>query len=60
MKNLNDVLENEIYIDVGDLTIRPLNEFQVWIEDDTGEGMAIEIKILEGYLLRCIQEHFNQ
>jgi hypothetical protein len=32
----------------------------VWIEDETGEGMAIEKKILEQYLLRCVMEHHKR
>lgn len=61
MKSFEDYLDdNDAVIEVGQLCLRPLDEFTVWIEDETGEGMAIEKKILEGHLLRCIKEHFKQ
>lgn len=59
MKSLSEYLEDH-FIEVGELIVRPLNEFQVWIEDQTGEGVAVEKKMLEGHLLRCVQEHYKK
>lgn len=49
----------EDVIEFDQLVIRDIDEFTVWIEDEWGDGVQVDKKVLEPYILRCVREQMQ-
>lgn len=49
--------QREAVIDLGEVSIRPIDEFTVWLEHESGEGLQIEKKLIAPLLVKVLEEN---
>lgn len=57
METIESLLTRDPVIEIGEVSIRPIDEFSVWLEHESGEGMAVDKEVLAQVLVKFLEEN---